>query len=491
MQKRSYIFLVLFGIFAEWFLLSSCNDDLTMVGTTIQPSSDHITVFTDTFQLTASTVVLDSIFAKTSTCLLGDMYHPVYGNIKADFLCQFYCQEDFRFTFEPYQGVIDSAVMFILYPSSSWYGDSLAPMQVTIFPITKPLKRNFYSNDNPENYCDMTHPLASKSYTPFDKTISDSIRAITDTYDANYYTPNIRIKLPVEFGQNFYDETINNPASFASQSAFNAFFPGLYITTTFGSGNLLKTYGEYMYLRFYYNTILKDIDGADSIVFRFDDFTVSKEVNQINRFKNSNIDKLLTNTGDFTYIKSPAGVCTKIIIPTTQISSKIDVSERFINAFSLNLKFIPEEEEALFSVYPPHNLLLIPEDSVQTFFENNQSEDTKITYISYDGTASGSSSNTTSAGYSYYFRSYSFGNISALIEDHIKKSPDKDLSLLVIPVNRTVTSSSSSSYYYYSSSSYTYYTTGITNSFDLAGVKIRTDGDYLKVVAVSSMFTDK
>ena len=70
-------------------VLNGCNDDLTLVGSTIQPQGDRNTVYTDTFRMTASTVKRDSLYAKTTKSLLGDIYDPLYGHLKSDYLCQF------------------------------------------------------------------------------------------------------------------------------------------------------------------------------------------------------------------------------------------------------------------------------------------------------------------------------------------------------------------------------------------------------------------
>jgi hypothetical protein len=100
-------------------------------------------------------------------------------------------------------------------------------------------------------------------------------------------------------------------------------------------------------------------------------------------------------------------------------------------------------------------------------------------YVS--GSVRYTSTSTTPLGYNSNTRTYSFGNISSLLKEHIKNSPDKDLSLLVLPVNREVPSSSSSSVY----------TTGITHVLVPAGLKIRTDEEFMKIVVVSSKFEDK
>jgi hypothetical protein len=465
------------------FALGACDDNLTMVGTTIQPPGDRITVYSDTFQMSASTVKLDSVYAKTTNCMLGEMYDPVYGTIKADFLCQFYCEDGFKFANTPYNGKIDSIDLLIRYAINSYggvsaYGDTLAPMQVSVFPINRPLKKNFYTNDDPEKYCD-NKPLGVSAYTAYDMTVSDSIRSLLT------YSPSIRVKLPLELGQKFYDETVNNPSTFASQTAFNEFFPGLYVTSTFGSGSLIATYGEEIAIRISYTCAEKDSQGQDSLVSRYQWFLSSKDVIQINRYKNDRINQLLDDNPTHTYIKTPSGVCTKLVIPTTEISKKVDVQDRFINGFTLNLKYLPADEWD-YAYRPPLYLLLLPEDSVTTFFENASVENYETSFISYDGTYT--SSYSVNTGYSSGTRTYSFGNISSLLKEHIENSPDKDLSLLVLPVYRESSDIGSSGY---SSSASYYVTTGITHLLTLSGVKIRKDEELMKIVVLSSKYENK
>lgn len=489
MMKSFKKLTVVFSLFAG-LILGSCDDNLTKVGTTIQPPGDLITVYTDTFQMTASTIRLDSVFAKTSDCLLGEMYDPVYGNIKADLLCQFYCEEGFEFAKTPYEGKVDSVELIIFHPYTSSgglnaYGDTITSMQVTVYPIDRPLVRNFYTNDDPEKYCDMKNPLGAATYTAYDLSVPDSVREATDSNGNSTYTPFIRVRLSAELGQKFYDETVNNPSTFASQSAFNEFFPGIYITNTYGSGNLIKTKGENIAMRMFYNYAEQDTAGQDSLVLAAQWFYVSKDVVQINRFENDNIDQLLVDNPTHTYVKSPAGVCTKLVLPTTEIAKEIDINDRYINGFTLDLKYLPEDEWD-YAYAPPSHLLLLPEDSVATFFEKGSVENNSTSFVSFMYYVSSSTSYTSSAatyfGYNSDTRTYSFGNISTLLKAHIESSPDKNLNLLVIPVTRTVPSSSSSSYYY---------TTAISHSFSLSGVKIRTEDDYMKVVVLSSKFDNE
>jgi hypothetical protein len=452
-------------------LLCSCNDDLTKVGTSVLPPGDIISVRTDTLTLTAQTVKLDSVYAKTTQCLLGQMYDPLYGNLKADFLCQFYCEENFKFTQTPHNGKIDSMEVVIMYPGSSWFGDSIIPMEASVYEVNKPLKKNFYTNDNLENYCNMSQPLGRKIYTAYDLSIFDTLPP-----GGIYYTHYIRVKLPQELGQKFYDETLKEGAAFSSQESFNRFFPGIYITTTFGSGTLIRTKGENVFLRIMYNYMSKDTLGMDTLIRTAEIITNSKEVIQISKLENGNIDNLLVPNNTHTYIKSPAGVCTKLTLSATEIKKIADIKDSYINDFTLNLHYLPIDERD-FAYVPPVHLLLIPEDSVRTFFESGKIEDGTSIFLSYQ-------SNVYSQyGYDPATRKYNFGNISALLKNHIEKSPEKDLELLLLPVTRTSIESQTGSGYYQ--------TTEIMNSLIPTGVKIRTDKDYMKLLVVSSGFENK
>ena len=488
-MKKLYHFPLLIYLFTRLFF-SACVDDLTKVGMTIQPPEDFITVYSDTFQMKASTVILDSIYAKTSDCLLGEMYDPTFGIIKADLLCQFYCEEGFTFFHKPIGNKIDSVVLYIYYPLNEYggivaFGDTLTPMQVTVFPVNKPLMRNFYTNDDPTLYCDMENPLGSATYTLYDMTVPYELR------EAGEYAPAVRIKLPTALGQKLYDETLNNPSTFNNQNSFNEFFPGIYITNTYGSGCFLKTIGEYIEMRIYYSIPYEpDINddesyAADSVEARAQFFYVSKDVIQVNRFTNSNIDQLLVDNSTHTYVKSPAGVCTKLVLPTTQISKEIDINDRFINGFSLDLRYLPDDEWN-FAYHPPQHLLLLPEDSLISFFENSNVENNITSFISFSSVDSNgnlcTSANATWEGYSSNSRTYTFGNISRLLKTHIESSPDRDLSLLVVPVTRKFAYDS-----YYGM----YYSTGITHSFFISGTKIRTEDEYMKVIVLSSKYEEK
>ena len=57
--------LLILGLGLGASILAGCNDDFSSIGTSIQPGDDTIAVYMDTFQIQATTVQLDSIYARS------------------------------------------------------------------------------------------------------------------------------------------------------------------------------------------------------------------------------------------------------------------------------------------------------------------------------------------------------------------------------------------------------------------------------------------
>ena len=114
--------LLILGLGLGASILAGCNDDFSSIGTSIQPGDDTIAVYMDTFQIQATTVQLDSIYARSTSAQLGELYDPLYGNLVSDYMCQFYCPSDFQFAHTPYEGKIDSVEFNIMVPIKTVYG---------------------------------------------------------------------------------------------------------------------------------------------------------------------------------------------------------------------------------------------------------------------------------------------------------------------------------------------------------------------------------
>lgn len=446
---------LLIGLGLGITILSGCSDDLNLVGSTIQPGGDKMPVYVDTFQMQATTLLMDSVYARTTNGLLGEFYDPLYGNVKSDYICQFYCPDDFKFKKEPINGQIDSVDFKIIYYSGSWVGDSLTPMRAQIFQVNKQLERDFYTNFDPSEYCNLQESLGMQTYTAYDSSVPDSVRYHKD----QIYTPAVTIRMPKVFGQKFYDESIKNPGTFTSQENFDKFFPGLYVTNTYGSGNILQI--SYSSISIYYKYNMKGSKDQDSAVYTSETFNVTKEVLQLNRFKNTDLTPLLQPSDSITYLKTPAGVYTQLVIPAKDIAER--VGDRIINNIPLTIKALPQENWQ-WALKAPANLLLLPKDSLPTFFVNNKIEDNKTAFL-----ASYSSSN----------RSYDFQNIANLMQEHIKKNPEKDMVLLLVPVERLLTDKD-----YYGNQ----YTAALNNYLLPSGVKLLKTEDATKVIVTTTEY---
>lgn len=125
------------------------------------------------------------------------------------------------------------------------------------------------------------------------------------------------------------------------------------------------------------------------------------------------------------------------------------------------------QEEWQYALTPPSYLMILPEDSVQTFFEHAQIENNKTAFLSeaYDSST----------------RTYTFPNLATLIKYQFDNAPDQDLSLVALPVERTTTTTSS----YYGT---TTTTSAISHYMAPAGVKIRIDEEVRKVGITSCQY---
>ena len=419
---------ILATLLGALLLLIACDDTVSEIGLGTRPDEDKISVFDTTIYISAKTVKVDSVYAKTITGYLGEIYDPSYGTIKAGYACQFHPSATF-YTDEMTTGKIDSVRLNLFFISS--VGDPKAPMEVTVYPLDEQLEKHYYSNVDPSKFSDMNNPVVRHSYTAHNPIISDSL-----LNEGNYRV--VSIPLPISLGENFLEEYKKpEPNSFSSVEAFAKFFPGYYLESSFGKGSIISV--EHTQLFFYYerNYETKSPEtGNDTIMSATysTSFNVTKEVVQMNSIISENESALLLPNEEETFIKSPSGVFTQISIPLKEISKQ--VGRREFNGVSLSLKALPKGNETYPLNFPGRGiigdantssaaakLLLIEPDSVKNFFESQQVADNYTAY-------------TTTFNSNTY--TYTFDNISSLVQHVIDKAPEKEvLDLLLIPVQTT------------------------------------------------------
>jgi len=470
MKTKEIVFCLLLGIF-----YMACEDSIGPVGLGIQPEEDKFSVFDTTVYVQARTIQVDSVYAKTTNGMLGEFYDPTYGNIKSSYICQYYPAVGFPYldsmvVDKPNHPKIDSVIMHISY--SGYLGDSIAPMEVSVYPVIKPLEANYYTNTDPKDYCDMNNPMGRSGFTARNLTISDSVMQSMEANGNPYY---ISIPLPVKYGQNYLDSVI--AGKLTNVDDFLKFFPGTYITTTYGTGSMMMIYMTDITLFYTRRTTLKDIYGIDSTAFVVSTaaFIATKEVIQLNKFDIKNPASFLEDNPDKTFLKTPAGVFTELTIPIKEIVKGI--GKKKFSSVTLSLNAFPQDEWDYSLPFPgmpttvsttsgsgvQSKLLLIEPDSVKTFFEQNQ-------------VANGQTSFTTQFSSSTY--SYDFKNIANVVQNAIEKAPDKDLVLWVIPVQTTWYTDQT-----YGSGTYDFLT---SNYLYPSGVTLKKGGDNLKIRVIAT-----
>jgi len=414
MKLRVIIYSVL-----ALFVFMACNDELSPIGSEIQLGKDKLSVQTDTIPFSSSTQTLGPIFAKSSSALLGSFYDPTYGEVQYGYLCNFYTAPSDVFG-KVIDEKVDSVILKLTY--SHLFGDPLTTMEASVYGISKgkTLEKYFYSDIDPWQYTSKDSLWARKSYTARNLNVPDSV------YNKSGYTSTLSFRLPTSAGQRIYNEwkTDTGKKTFEDLDEFFKFFPGIYVESSYGSGNILKILKSD--IEVYYHTDGKNEQGKDIIVAKYALFTASKEVTQLNKFKSKESDDLLLlNTDTVTFLKTPAGVVTQLEINLEEIKKKIGDNRTFNNV-RLSLEVKDQKSEQYTLIIPPRVLLISSDpDSVKTFFEE--------TRRAVDGISRYSASLTTSSAYKY-----DFGNISNIIEQSIKKHPPKDYPLLklwVIPID--------------------------------------------------------
>ena len=299
--------------------ITSC-DESSVVGLDVQPANDLLNVnYQDTTTLITKTVKVDSLRTDealliSADALLGSYLDPVFGRTTASLYTQLRLP-----TNNPLFGtapVIDSVILSLVY-DPIYYGKRIRVEQkVNVYKVSEDIKgeNSYYSTnslsveafDLANNYGFIPEP--SKSIT-----ISNEL-----------LKPQLRIPLDISFGQAILDK--QTTTDLASNTAFQSFVKGIYITTegTTGlntaEGNILrfKMADAQTKLTLYYHNAAADslkYDLALGSVARFSRFT-----HDYSTAVDGNLAAQLHTTpppvqNDVVFIQSMAGIKTTIEFP--------------------------------------------------------------------------------------------------------------------------------------------------------------------------------
>lgn len=424
--------------------LVACDDTTDTIGTSLIPNADRLTVAADTFAVTSKTILADSIIARNNTGYLGRVKDPESGDVvKASFMTQFHTLDNFALPDENQiysrddngDIIADSCDIELTY--DSYYGDSLAQMKTRAYLMDKPMEEGVYYSTN---YDPMKAGKVSASsfhqdltYTLCDQTISESART------SSSYVKNIRIRMDKPFTKD--GVTYNNIGTYIMRQYYahpeyfhnNYLFthnvlPGFYFENTGGIGSM--AYVSVPLFAFYF----KYGEKPDSIISVSSSFAGTEEVLQTTTLSTSR-DRLKEIAADpsCTYLKTPAGLYTEVTLPVEEIMAGHENDT--VNTARLNIPRMVNKNHSEYSLDVPTSVLMIPADSLYSFFVNNQLPDYKTSYIST---------------YSTTTNSYLFGNISGMVNHMYKSRQNGNRSenwnkVVLVPVNVETSTTSSGS----------------------------------------------
>jgi len=454
---KSYSIVLLFILSLLTF---SCSDNLTNVGTNLQPSSDLISVGTDTFHVSTQNIFVKSMNSRQDSFLLGSFYDEKYGSTQADILAQVNCPVGWKY---PIGAQADSAKLVLNYFSS--FGDKSSPLNVNIYEMNRDTtfdySTSYYSNLDPALYTDRLLKIGDRTFS---------------ATDANNIRKNsVAFKLSDDFVQRFFPDTTKS--YYKSDTAFvKRFFKGMYITSNFGTSTMLNI-GEtginlYYYYHYYEKTQTADLRDTIIKLNRNKIFPANQEVRQVNRFMHPDTASIRYNLevskeDTVNYISSPANIQTRVIIPLARMNQRMQDSiinnkkqKLIINKALLQVEARDIDEATLAQPVVTY-LMLIKESAVDRFFNNNEVFSDTCALM---GTYSASEIGTTGV-YKYY---YTF-DVATLVANEIKKSEQNktalpaDLKMVLVPVRVTTNSSS--------------VVTGVKQQFLMSAVTIRSGNE--------------
>ena len=414
--------LALLAIPATLLAFHSC-DDISTIGTSLIKDEAEI-IMDSSFTVTGKTVDIEKVISRTATHLLGSIDAKNFGKLKSDFVAQFMPAQELE-TEGVTTETIDSVKLVLKIPKENIIGDSLVPMGVNVYKLSKQLHSPIFSDFDPEGYYSESDLLASKVYTTSSLSRSDSIAKLS------YYT--IDIMLPISLGRQLYQKYLDDPAIFVNPDEFAKFFPGLYVANSFGEGRIAKV--SETKIQFFYRQIIKQDDKDTTIYANANYFAVTPEVISNNNMRLSLDDNIaeLQKAGK-NLVVAPIGKEVEITFPTKQILEKYNEQPNALRVVN-SLRFqIPAETIANdYGIAPPAYLLLVLKSKKDEFFATRSINDDRTSfYAAYDAAT----------------HSYTFTSMLEYILDMIDKGEitDEDIQFVITPVSVTTESSSTSAY---------------------------------------------
>lgn len=411
----------------------ACDDTKTPLGSSLVKDKVEI-VIDSSFTVTGRSVVSDQVQARTILQLLGSITAPPYGTFSSSVVTQFMPTENIVTEgVEP--STIDSVKLLMRVPLAGFVGDSLAAMGITAYPLTRQLPAAITSAFNPDGYYDPSRPLASTMYSmapgPNDTIARAGYRLVS-------------LDLGKEFGRTLFEKYKSSPSTFSTPGAFAQWFPGVCLTTTFGSGRVAQI--DSTVITMYYRQILPIDDPSnprDTTIFRSNSYlAVAPEILTNNNMTYAMADALRrrAENGEALLV-APVGYDVELRFPARDLVDRFRSAGTELSVINTLTFTIPVEEITnSYGITPPPFILMVKKSKKDEFFAKSLLPDQVTSFY---------------AAYDSYRRQYVFNDMRDYLLDVLTRDAvtDDDEEFVLCPVTigfeQTGTTASSYNYYYY------------------------------------------
>ena len=411
---------------------AACDDTTEGIGGSITNDIDNINISSAVFPVATKSMVSGAVLSRNNTGLIGKMKDPETGNyVKGDYMTQLGVLSSFDVDTvaikQANNGSIEAYGCYLLVSYNASYGDTIAPMKVTAYEMTKPMteEQEYYSD-----YDAFKNGWVSESNQHWSCNYNLSNTSDVKNFQISLNKPYTKDgKTYNNYGSYILQTYAKHPEYFKTNYKFlHNVCPGFYIKNVGGTGNMAKIWNTELIFQYKRQYTTKAKDGVtdsiivDSLYNRFDG---TEEVLQLNKIENDtkNMEQLASQE-NCTYLKSPAGIFTEVTLPIEDIMKGHEKDT--LNTATISFPRLNNiDEDNAYNFATPSTILMVQKDSLQSFFEKSKLADSRTSF-----TTSYSTSGT-------YKNAYTFQNVANLVSAMYKnkgKSENWD-KVVLVPVS--------------------------------------------------------
>lgn len=414
---------------------AACDDTTEGIGGSITNKIDNINISDSAFNVTTKSIVAGAVLSRNNTGLIGKMKDPETGNyVKGDYMTQLSVLPTFSVDTLDYikqanKGSIEADSCYLLVSYNASYGDTIAPMKVTAYEMTKPMAEDqeYYSDYDAFNFKEGWVSENNQHWSSnYNLSNTSDVKNFKIYLNKEYKKDGKRYK---NYGSYIMQTYAEHPEYFKTNYKFlHNVCPGFYIKNVGGTGNMAKIWNTELIFYWTRHKTIKAKDGvtdSTAVSIGYNRFDGTEEVLQLNKIENDtkNLEKLASQQ-NWTYLKSPAGIFTEVTLPIEDIMKgheKDTLNTATISFPRLN----NENEDNPYNFATPSTILMVQKDSLQSFFEKSKLADNRTSYTaSYSNTGS-------------YKNAYTFQNIANLVSAMYKNKGKGENwnKVVLVPVN--------------------------------------------------------